>query len=237
MRLDVYTAEKLGVSRTRASNIIKMGGVTVNGAVCTKTGAEIVPSNNISISDTVKYASLGGVKLENAFRTLGVSPARKECLDVGAANGGFTQCMLVNGAKSVASVDLSLAFPPEIAADPRVTLYDGVNAKNLAEIFPTESFDLISVDLSFISLRPLFSLFFGLLRKGGSLISLFKPQFEVGRAYLPKSGVVRDKKVMEKAFRLTVESAVLAGFSFKGACDVPEYFADKNKEKTVLFVK
>ena len=237
MRLDIYTAEKLGVSRTRASNIVKMGGVTVNGAVCTKTGAEIAPSDNIFISDTVKYASLGGVKLENAFRTFGVSPSGKECLDVGAANGGFTQCMLVNGAKSVASVDLNLAFPPEVAEDERVTLYDGVNAKNLAEIFPPERFDLISVDLSFISLCPLFPLFYNLLRKGGSLISLFKPQFEVGRAFLPKSGVVHDKKAMEKAFRQTVESAKLAGFSFVGACDVPEYFADKNKEKTILFVK
>ena len=237
MRLDVYLAEKLAVTRTRASNIIKMGGVTVDGRVINKPGEDISEDKEIIVSDTVKYASLGGVKLERALEEFSLSLDGAECLDIGASNGGFTHCMIAHGAKKVTAVDLHLAFPEELADDSRVEMCDEMNVKSLVDEFQGRTFDFITVDLSFISLEPLFPLFYELLREGSRLLVLFKPQFEVGRKALPKSGVVRDKKAIEKAYLSVLNAAKQTGFTCVGYCPVPEYFSDKNEERTVLFYK
>ena len=237
MRLDLFVSQAQNCTRTRAANIIKMGGVTVNGRVVLKAGAEVSLQDEVLIRDLIKFASLGGVKLENALTTFSLDLKDAVCLDLGAANGGFTHCMLSRGAASVDAVDLTLAFDPALRDDPRVTMHDGVNVKEIANVFPEKRFDFVSVDLSFISLAPLFPLFYYLLKEGGELIALFKPQYEVGKKYLPKSGVVHDKKAMAAAFSHLKKSAEEAGFDFLGECDVPEYFSDKNKEKTVLFSK
>ena len=235
MRLDVFLAEKNNISRTRAANLIKTGGVTVGGKVLEKPGADISGEEKIEIVDTLKFASLGGVKLENALDRFHIVLTNKRCLDVGAANGGFTDCMLKRGAASVTAVDLHVAFPEELASDPRVLIADGVNAKDLLSVFPDRSFDLISVDLSFISLGSLFTVFHSLLSESGDLICLFKPQFEIGKNDLPKSGVVRDKKKIEKTFDRFMLSAKEAGLESKGYCEIPQLFEDKNAERTVLF--
>ena len=237
MRLDLFVSEAQKCTRTRAANIIKMGGVTVNGKIALKAGEEVSPQDKVLIRDVVKYVSLGGVKLENALARFSVDLTDAECLDLGAANGGFTHCMLSCGAASVDAVDLTLAFESPLCDDPRISMHDGVNVKDIANIFPTKRFDFISADLSFISLRPLFSLFYELLKLEGRLIVLFKPQYEVGKKCLPKSGVVRDKKAIDAAFSDLKKSAEEAGFVFVDVCDVPDYFVDKNKEKTVLFSK
>ena len=135
------------------------------------------------------------------------------------------------------ALDLTLAFDSALREDARVLMHDGANVKDAAMIFPTKRFDFISVDLSFISLRSLFPLFYDLLTDGGKGVVLFKPQYEVGKKCLPKSGVVRDQKAIDAAFSDLVKAAEGCGFSFLGACDVPDYFADKNKEKTLLFSK
>lgn len=237
MRLDLLISEKFGVSRTRAQNIVKTGGAKVNGITLQKPAAEVDPQAEIVLSDTLRYASLGGLKIENAIERFKIDLAGKICLDVGAANGGFTDCMLKMGAKEVSAVDLTIAFPEELLSDPRVKVYDGVNAKSIGAIFERESFDFISVDLSFISLCGLFGLFYPILKVGGRLLTLFKPQFEVGRKALPKSGVVRDKKAMEKAFSAVISAAETAGFQMVSECPVPDVFPNKNIERTVLFVK
>lgn len=237
MRLDLFVSERQKCTRTRAANIIKMGGVSVNGKIALKAGAEVSSQDEVSIRDVVKFASLGGVKLENALAHFSLDLTGAQCLDLGAANGGFTHCMLSRGAASVDAVDLNLAFEAPLCDDPRITMHDGVNVKDVANVFPTKRFDFISADLSFISLRSLFPLFYDLLKEGGHLIVLFKPQYEVGKKYLPKSGVVHDKKAIAAVFSDLTKRAEDAGFVFIGACDVPDYFADKNKEKTVLFSK
>lgn len=237
MRLDILVSEKLGVSRTRAQNIIKTGGVKISGNVEDKPAADVSPDAELAVTDTLKYASLGGVKMENALNHFHVDLEDKICLDVGAANGGFTDCMLRKGAKSVCSLDLNIAFSEELRSDPRVRVYDKINVKSVGDIFESDSFDLISVDLSFISLEGLFPLFFPLIKVGGALLVLFKPQFEVGRKYLPKSGVVHDKKAIERAFERIVSSAQNVGFHMVGYCPVPDFFPDKNKERTILFIK
>ncbi|MBO4479773.1 MAG: TlyA family RNA methyltransferase [Clostridia bacterium] len=237
MRLDLLVSEKFGVSRTRAQNLIKTGGVTVNGVLTDKPAAEVDAQAEIVLVDTLKYASLGGLKIENAIDRFKIDLSDKICLDVGAANGGFTDCMLKKGAKEVSALDLTVAFSKELSEDPRVKIYDGANAKAVGDLFEKESFDFVSVDLSFISLCGLFSCFYPVLKRNGLLLTLFKPQFEVGRKALPKSGVVRDKKAIEKAFSAVVLAAENAGFKMISECPVPEVLPNKNPERTVLFIK
>ena len=235
MRLDVFLAERDNLSRTRAANLIKTGGVSVNGKRVDKPSAEISGEEKIEVVDTLKFASLGGVKLENALDSFRIDLKNKRCLDVGAANGGLTDCMLKRGAAKVTAVDLHVAFPDFLINDERVEIADGINAKDLSSVFAGRAFDFISVDLSFISLCCLFPVFRSLLSENGELICLFKPQFEVGRKELPKSGVVRDKKSIEKAFERVRIAAEESGFRFIADCAVPELFEDKNAERTVLF--
>ena len=237
MRLDVWLSQTQGISRTRAGNLIKTGGVKVNGRVTDKPSSEVGATDEIFVEDTLKYASLGGLKLENALRQFDVSVKDAVCLDVGAANGGFTDCLLKSGANKVYAVDLTIAFPEELAKDDRVILYDNVNVKDLLTVLHDEQFDFICADLSFISLSAVFPILFPLLKKDGKAILLFKPQFEVGRKALPKSGVVRDAKAIEKALLRCKQEAEAAGLRFAGGCFVPEIFPDKNKERTLLFLK
>ena len=237
MRLDVLVSEREGISRTRAQNLIKTGGVTVDSNLVNKPSFDVNADVALTIRDTLKYASLGGIKLENALDVFDISVENSRCLDIGAANGGFTDCLLKRGAKEVFAVDLNVAFPPELLSDDRVRIYDKVNVKDLSAIFCDGDFDFLCADLSFISLTGLFSMFFPLLKKGGRMVVLFKPQFEVGKKSLPKSGVVRDGKTIEKTFSAFCESAKQAGFSIGGDCPIPQIFPDKNAERTVLLLK
>ena len=235
MRLDLWVAERQGVSRTRAQNLIKTGGVSLNGARLDKVSTEVDPHDEIIVVDTLKYASLGGLKLENALKICEISAENKDCLDIGAANGGFTDCLLDNGARSVAALDVTISFPERLRSDPRVSLYDGVNVKDIATCFEIGSFDFITIDLSFISLCGIFGIVAPLLKKGGILMALFKPQFEVGRKALPKSGVVRDEKDIQKAFCTFCKAAEDVGLTWIADTGVPDYFPEKNKERTVFF--
>ena len=235
MRLDLLVSTKAGVSRTRAQNIIKTGGVKLDGLVLDKPSIEVDSSTAIEITDTLKFASLGGLKLENALRVCGRSVEGKNCLDLGAANGGFTDCLLRNGAVHVSAVDVTIAFPPELANDSRVTIYNGVNVKDLSRIFEKGTFDFITVDLSFISLRGLFAPLASLLKPDGEVMTLFKPQFEVGRGNLPKSGVLRDTKLYAKTFRSFLDAAAESGLHYLCDTSVPDLFPNKNKERTVFF--
>jgi len=235
VRLDLLVAEKADISRTRAQNLIKTGGVSLRGIRLDKPSADVDPTAEIEITDTLKYASLGGLKLENALKSCGRSLQGKKCLDVGAANGGFTDCMLKSGAAKVSAVDVTIAFPPALINDPRVTIYDGANVKDLPTLLCGQTYDFIAVDLSFISLCGLFEIFAPLLRSDGELMALFKPQFEVGRKCLPKSGVVRNAKVLDKTFRAFCASAEHVGLHYSCDAPVPELFPDKNKERTVFF--
>lgn len=237
MRLDLIVSERLGVSRTRAQNIIKTGGASLEGEVLDKPSFDLDPDLDLTITDTLKYASLGGVKMENALEHFHLDLKNKVCLDVGAANGGFTDCLLKKGAREVDALDLNIAFPDDLLADGRVKVFDKTNVKSVCDIFAKDTFDLITVDLSFISLVGLFALFYPVIKPNGSLLVLFKPQFEVGRKSLPKSGIVHDKKAIEKSFAAVVSAAETTGLKMVGHCPIPDFFPDKNKERTILFIK
>lgn len=237
MRLDLIVSERLGVSRTRAQNVIKTGGVSLRGEILDKPSLDIDPDPDLAITDTLRYASLGGVKMEHALDFFHLDIRDKVCLDVGAANGGFTDCLVKKAAKEVDALDLNIAFPAHLLSDKRVIIHDKTNVKSVGDLFSKDKFDLITVDLSFISLIGLMPLFYPLIKKEGALLLLFKPQFEVGRKFLPKSGIVRDKKAIDKALASVIAAAENVGFKMIGHCPVPDIFPDKNKERTILFIK
>ncbi len=237
MRIDVFLSEREGITRSRASNLIKSGSVFINGKPETKSGTDVSGNEKIEVIDRLKYASLGGIKLDNAIRTFHLDLTGKRCLDIGAANGGFTDCMLKCGAESVVATDLHVEFPFALQNDARVSILDGVNVKDLPSHLNGRVFDFITVDLSFISLTALFPIFVSLLAENGELLCLFKPQFEVGKRDLPKSGVVRDQKAIERAFNEVLASSENAKLTLADECPIPALFDRKNQERTLLFVR
>ena len=201
MRLDLYLFQNgLSESRQKAKGLIDDSLVTVNGKIVTKS------SFDVSGDDTVKllgkglaYVGRGGLKLEGALTAFALDPKDLTAIDVGASTGGFTDCLLQNGAKKVYAVDSgSDQLHPKLRRDERVVCIENFNAKNLnREIIP-ENIDLAVMDLSFISQTYIYPSLVTLLSVGASVITLIKPQFEAGKAAIGKNGIVKDKKIHEK---------------------------------------
>ena len=204
-RLDIYLCEKeLAKSRERAKKLIKEGKVCVNGKVCTKPAYEVVKNDEITAQpDDIKYVGRGGLKLEKAFDVFGLDVEDAICADIGASTGGFTQCLLEHGAKTVYAVDVGHGqLDKSLINDKRVVNYEGVNARELtADSFPAKPC-FISIDVSFISLELMIGALSSLLEHNGIIIALIKPQFEAGKKALNKKGIVKDPKdhvrVLEK---------------------------------------
>lgn len=196
-RLDIYLTENsFTQSRERAKKLIKSGAVSVNGRVCEK------PSREISEDDTVEmkepdfnYVGRGLLKLEGAFEKFGIDVKGKFCADIGASTGGFTQCLLEHGAKFVYAVDVGHGqLDGSLAADANVKNCEGVNARYLTKDFFDKSVTVMSVDISFISLKLVMPALADSLSEGGEIIALIKPQFEAGKSALSKNAVVKNPK-------------------------------------------
>jgi len=238
MRLDLFLVAKgFAPSRTRALNLIKLNAVTVDGKPALKPSAEVDENSVIEISDKIKYSSLGGLKLEKAIGEFGIEVSGA-AIDIGASNGGFTDCLLSHGAEKVYAVDVgSCALPIRLAKDPRVIVMDNTNAKLLTPSdFPALA-DIITIDVSFISILHILPVAKSLLSDTGSIIALVKPQFEAGRAALTKSGIVKDNKTRISALESVIESAKAFGLYAVKRCEAPVLFEDKNIEYLVLFKK
>ena len=239
MRLDVYLAETgLARSRTHADNLIKLGKVFVNGV------PEGKPSRNVSDAETVTvdraddYASLGGLKLVKAFDCFGISPAGKVCIDIGASNGGFTDVMLRGGARKVYCVDIGeCALPEEMRSDERVAVRDRLNARYLSFEDIGIKADIVTVDVSFISLTYILPALVQFLDKDSVIIALVKPQFEVGRAELTKSGIVKSRRAALKAVENVKTFAGQLGLLSSDTAEAPHPFVNKNYEYLVAFRK
>jgi 23S rRNA (cytidine1920-2'-O)/16S rRNA (cytidine1409-2'-O)-methyltransferase len=194
-RLDVLLSEKgLVTSRQRARALIMAGAVLVNGRVADKPGALFAVDDRIEMrGGQMPYVSRGGLKLEGALSRFELNVAGWVCMDVGASTGGFTDCLLQKGAARVYAVDVGygqLAW--SLRQDARVTVIERTNIRRMAaEIIP-EPLDLVTIDVSFISLRIVVPAVVGHLKPGGRLLPLIKPQFEVGRGQVGKGGVVSD---------------------------------------------
>ena len=241
MRIDVYLASAgITASRTEAKNMIALGAVYVDGRQITRPSFEIDGlEDKITVDRTQKqYVSRGGIKLAGALSEFKVNPSGKNCIDVGASSGGFTDCLLQNGASSVFAVDSGygqLAKP--LCSDPRVSLIENYNARYMKPSDFPHLFELAVMDVSFISAKYIIEPLYACLSDGADFICLIKPQFEVGRTGLGKGGIVKDEKLRREAVGGVVEFAGGVGFSCLGLIQSPIKGGDGNIEFLVHFKK
>ena len=197
-RLDVLLVQRgLAPSREKAKTMIMAGNVFVNNNREDKAGATFAKDCQIEIhGSTLKYVSRGGLKLEKAMTHWNISLAGKVCMDIGASTGGFTDCMLQNHAAKVYAVDVGYGqFAWKLRQDPRVVCMEKTNIRYVTPEDIGDALDFASVDVSFISLTKVLEPARALLKDGGQMVCLIKPQFEAGREKVGKKGVVRDKAV------------------------------------------
>jgi 23S rRNA (cytidine1920-2'-O)/16S rRNA (cytidine1409-2'-O)-methyltransferase len=214
-RLDVLLVNRgLAESREKAKAIIMSGNVYVEGQKEDKAGSTFVDTANIEVrGNTLKYVSRGGLKLEKAMENFDVTIEGKVCMDVGSSTGGFTDCMLQNGAVKVYSVDVGhgqLAW--KLRNDERVVCMEKTNIRYVTPEDVADKIDFSSIDVSFISLTKVLLPVKNLLTDDGQIVCLIKPQFEAGREKVGKHGVVRDKAVHEEVIQMVIDYAISIGF-------------------------
>jgi 23S rRNA (cytidine1920-2'-O)/16S rRNA (cytidine1409-2'-O)-methyltransferase len=218
-RLDVLLAERgLAESRSRAQALVMAGRVRVDGAVVTKAGTAVAEDAALAVERPPRFVSRGGDKLQTALEAFSVDVSGRRCLDVGASTGGFTDALLQAGAAAVTSLDVGRGQLHErLAADPRVTVLEGLNARHLrCEQLPYAA-DLATIDVSFISLGLVLGPVVTCLARPFQVLALVKPQFEAGR-HEAKRGVVRDAAVHAAVLRRVAAEARERGAVVLGAC-------------------
>ncbi len=194
-RLDLVVVEKgLVHSRQRAQALIMAGKVLVNNQIVDKPGTSVLPEDDIFLQgEDHPYVSRGGLKLEKALHTLGININGFVCLDVGASTGGFTDCLLQHGAGRVYAVDVGygqLAW--KLRQNPRVVVIERMNIRHMQPETLPQLVDLVTIDVSFISLKKVVPEILKFMKKSAGILALVKPQFEVGKRNVGKGGVVRD---------------------------------------------
>jgi 23S rRNA (cytidine1920-2'-O)/16S rRNA (cytidine1409-2'-O)-methyltransferase len=219
-RLDVLLVERLYCqTRTKAQAIIMSGNVYVNGQKADKPGISYDEMVEIEVrGDTCPYVSRGGLKLEKALRDFGVSPVGYVCSDSGASTGGFTDCLLQQGASKVFAIDVGYGqLDWKIRSDPRVVVMERTNIRYVKPEDLGEQLDLSVIDVSFIGLDIVLPAIKELLKPGqGQVLCLIKPQFEAGKDNVGKKGVVRDPKIHTMVLDRFVELADRLGFAILG---------------------
>ena len=214
--------------------MIMEGNVFVENQREDKAGATFDTEAEITVKgNTRKYVSRGGLKLEKAMTHFGITLEGKVCMDIGASTGGFTDCMLQNGAVKVYSVDVGYGqFAWKLRQDPRVVCMEKTNIRYVTPADIDDVLDFASVDVSFISLTKVLIPARELLRDGGEMVCLIKPQFEAGREKVGKKGVVRDKAVHEEVVERIIEFASQNGFFVKNL----EYSPIKGPEGNIEYL-
>ncbi len=218
-RLDVYLAENgLAKSRSEAQAIIMAGNVYIDNVKAAKAGEQVSGSESIEVrGQSRKYVSRGGLKLEKAMKVFPLSPSGRVCMDIGASTGGFTDCMLQNGATRVYAVDVGygqLAW--SLRCDERVVNMERTNIRYVEESALAEKIEFFSVDVSFISLSLVLPVAWKLSTDDVCGVCLIKPQFEAGRDKVGKKGVVRDKAVHIEVIEKVTGLAKDIGFKVLG---------------------
>ncbi len=217
-RLDVLITERqLASSRERAKAYIMAGVVYVDGQREDKPGLKVKRRSTIEVREKMKYVSRGGFKLEKAISAFNLSLEGRVCMDVGASTGGFTDCMLQNGASKVYSVDVGYGqFAWKLRQDPRVICMEKTNIRYLTPDRLEEKIDFCSIDVSFISLTKVMEPILQLLTDEAEIVALIKPQFEAGRQQVEKHGVVRKPKVHEEVIHHIWEHCKNLGLGIMG---------------------
>jgi 23S rRNA (cytidine1920-2'-O)/16S rRNA (cytidine1409-2'-O)-methyltransferase len=242
-RIDKLLVERgLAPSRAKAQALVMAGVVLVNEQRVEKPSDTVAPGAEIRLKGgddpTSRYVGRGGLKLEKALREFAVNVVGFVCLDVGASTGGFTDCLLQNGAERVFAVDVGHnQIDWRLRTDARVEVREGVNARYLTtEDFPAK-FDLAVMDVSFISATKIMPAVVPLLRAGACLITLIKPQFEVGRGEVGKGGIVRDAEKRARVIEEVNRAAEALGLRVRGVIESPIQGADGNVEFLALYEK
>ncbi|MXZ84737.1 MAG: TlyA family RNA methyltransferase [Acidimicrobiia bacterium] len=240
-RLDAELVRRgLVASRERAREAVAAGQVTVNGAVAHKAARLVLPGDALELlGPPARYVSRGGEKLEGALAAFGLDVAGLWCCDVGASTGGFTDCLLQRGAAGVVAVDVGRAQMHErLADDSRVTLHERTDVRDIDPAGIGAPFDLVTADVSFISLTSVMGCLAGLAAPGAPVVVLVKPQFEVGRQEASRGrGVIRDPELWQAALDRVLEAAATAGLApqaatpsaLKGAQGNVEFFLHLEK--------
>lgn len=204
-------------SRQKAQLAIKEKNVYVNGVLIDKPSKLVEEEDEISIQgETLRYVSRGGLKLEKALKVFSIPLEGRKCMDIGASTGGFTDCMLQNGAEKVYAIDVGHEqLDISLISNPKVVNKEGTNIKELNKE-DVEEVDFIATDVSFISVTQIFSKIYEFLKIKGKAVILIKPQFEAGKVNLNKNGVVKDKKVHRKVIENVSLIANKLGFAILG---------------------
>lgn len=261
MRIDLYLVQKgYAASRTLAQKLIADGAVTVDGRSIRKPSEDISEGEHtVTVASTAdtRYVSRGGLKLEAALQAFSVKVKGCVVADIGASTGGFTDCLLQNGVSRVYAVDAGHGqLHPRLLSDPRVHSAEGMNARSLTSAdlcrvelawreahpdYPAEGFagtvDGIVMDVSFISQTLLHPALAGILKDGGWMVALIKPQFELTKSALDKKGVVKQERDRKTAVDRVLSSAAACGFEAVSVIPSPIEGGDGNQEFLAYFVK
>ena len=225
----------LAVSRERARALILAGGVRVNGQVSAKAGTAIPDDAEVVLAaPDHPYVSRGGLKLAHALDVFGIEVTDRTALDIGASTGGFTDVLLQRGATRVVALDVGHGqLDWKIRTDPRVIVIERVNARALEQTALPETarrFDIITIDVSFISLRRILPIVPALLETGADVVTLVKPQFEARREEVGKGGIVRDDSIRERVVEEVSAAAATLGLVRKAVVESPIAGMEGNRE-------
>lgn len=238
-RLDIILVNMgLATSRDNAKRTIMAGLVTVDGVVETKSGQKFDVDSEIVVKDKLlKYVSRGGLKLEKAIESFDINLKGYYTVDMGASTGGFTDCMLMNGAAKVYALDVGYGqLDYKLRVDPRVVNMEKTNIRYLDTALIEEPIDFISIDVSFISLKHMFPVASEILKDSGSVMCLIKPQFEAGREQVGKKGIVRDSKVHVEVIKNVIGYAALDGL-YPHGLDYSPVKGTKGNIEYLLYLK
>lgn len=236
MRADVYLTKRgYASSRCRAQELIEKGLVLIDGKKIEKPSVILSEEEHsvvVQADADRRFVSRGGEKLERALQAFDVDPGGMLVLDIGASTGGFTDCLLQHGAAHVIAVDAGIGqLAISLRADPRVTSMEKVNARNLnLEMIGGKRVDLIVMDVSFISATYILPRYADLLVPNGEAICLIKPQFEVGRSFLGKGGIVKDEKLRQAAIERVCNCASQHHLQVRSVIPSPILGGDGNRE-------
>ncbi len=239
-RLDVLLVEKgLAPGREKAKALIMSGIVYVDGQKEDKAGSVFDDRLPIEVrGSTLKYVSRGGLKLEKAMAEFDLDLKQKTCMDIGASTGGFTDCMLQNGAGKVYAIDVGHGqLDWKLRNDNRVVCMEKTNIRYVTKEQMADEIDFASIDVSFISLSKVLPPVHGLLKSGGGIVALIKPQFEAGREKVGKKGVVREKSIHLEVIENVVSYAQGSHFSVKNLTFSPIKGPEGNIEYLILLEK
>jgi 23S rRNA (cytidine1920-2'-O)/16S rRNA (cytidine1409-2'-O)-methyltransferase len=243
IRIDKLLVERgLAASRTKAQALVMAGVVLANEQRVNKPSDTIAADAKLRIKGgddpTSRYVGRGGLKLEGALREFELNVEGLVCLDVGASTGGFTDCLLQNGAARVVALDVGRnQIDYRLRTDPRVEVREGVNARFLQPADFNGKFDLVVMDVSFISATKIMPAVVPLLQEAGRLITLIKPQFEVGRGEVGKGGIVRDPEKHARVIAEVNEAALKLRLQLREVIESPIHGADGNVEFLALYEK